>query len=299
MTPQEWLRLRSSRSGPGDVAEARALRGRSRVSVVVPARDEEATVGGLVRELRDGLGDLVAELVVVDDGSTDRTAERAREAGARVVTAQDCRPDVPAAGKGGALWRGLAATSGDLVLFLDADVPVFPAHWAASLLLPLLREPTVALVKAAYDRPLEVDGVVHPGSGGRVTRLVARPLLGLVAPDLTVVAQPLAGETAARRCLLERLSFDGGYGVELGMLLDAHRLVGLAGLAQVDLGVRAHRHQSDAALARMSATLLRVGLDRAGWSPPSDAHGRVVRHDDGTYEHVVEPVELRRLPPLA
>jgi glucosyl-3-phosphoglycerate synthase len=268
------------------------------VSVVVPARDEERTVGSLVRELLTGLHGLVTELVVVDDGSTDATGEQARQAGARVVTARDCRPEVGAAGKGGALWRGLAATSGDLVLFLDADVPHFPAQWAASLLLPLLADPGTGLVKAAYDRPLEVDGVVHPGSGGRVTRLVALPLLDVVAPELTVFAQPLAGETAARRDLLERLSLVGGYGVELALLLDAHRLVGLEGLAQVDLGERSHRHQSDEALALMAATLVRVALDRSDRRTAGDRHGTVRRRRDGTLEHVSVPVELVHLPPL-
>ncbi len=298
VTVQQWLRERTTRTDPGDLDRVRALLGGTTVSVVLPARNEQATVGPLVRELRDGLAGIVTELVVVDDGSTDATADRAQEAGARVVTAQTCRPDVPSAGKGGAMWRGAEATTGDLLLFLDADVPRFPAQWAASLLLPLLRDPTVALVKAAYDRPLEVDGVMHPGSGGRVTRLVALPLLDVVAPELTGFAQPLAGETALRRSLLTGTCLVGGYGVELGLLLDAHEAVGLAGLAQVDLGERSHRHQSDEALALMAATLMRVALDRAGWAPRGDLHGRVRRTATGQLEHVTAPVSLVALPPL-
>jgi glucosyl-3-phosphoglycerate synthase len=265
---------------------------------VLPARNEAGTVGGLVRSLRAGLVELVDELVVVDDGSTDATAALARTAGARVVTAHDVRSDVPPAGKGGALWRGLAATSGELVVFLDADVPEFPPLWVASLLLPLLRDSDVALVKAAYDRPLTVDGVVHPGSGGRVTRLVATPLLSLVAPDLTVFAQPLAGETAARRDLLEGLALVGGYGVELALLLDAHAAVGLDGLAQVDLGERRHRHQSDEALARMSAALLDVVAERQGWAVAGREYARVRRgaHD---FEHVSSPLDTVRMPTLS
>ena len=298
MTPEDWLDRRCFRSLPEDLEQARGLLRGTTVSVVLSARDEEATVGSLVRGLREGLGGLLHELVVVDDGSTDATASRARQAGARVVTADGVRPDVAPAGKGGAMWRGLAATSGELVLFLDADVAQFPAYWAASLLLPLLRDPGVALVKAAYDRPLEVDGVLHPGSGGRVTRLVALPVLDVVAPELTLFAQPLAGETAARRSLLERLSFMGGYGVEMGLLLDAYELVKLDGLAQVDLGERAHRHQSDRALELMATTVLRVALDRAGWPPRGLGHGRVHRRQDGRLEHSVVPVELVRLPRL-
>lgn len=252
-----------------------------------------------MRELLGGLGGLVDQLLVVDDGSSDDTAGEARRAGARVVTARDCRPDVPPAGKGGALWRGrLAGTTGELVLFLDADVPHLPAQWAASLLLPLLLDPRTALVKAAYDRPLEVGGVVHPGSGDRVMRLVALPLLDAVAPELTVFAQPLAGETAARRSLLEGVSLVGGYGVELALLLDAHRLLGLEGLAQVDLGERSHRHQSDAALALMAAKLVRVALDRSGVAAPGGSHGTVHRNALGDLEHVSVPVSVVHLPPL-
>jgi glucosyl-3-phosphoglycerate synthase len=168
---------------------------------------------------------------------------REREAaGTRVVTAGSCRPEVGSAAKGGALWRGLVATEGDFLVFLDADVERFPAAWVASLLLPLFDDPEIRVVKAAYDRPLTVHGVAHPGSGGRVTRLVARPLLDAIAPELTVVAQPLAGETAARRSALETLSLVGGYGVELALLLDVYDEYGLRGLAQVDLGERSHRH---------------------------------------------------------
>ncbi|MCW2608256.1 MAG: putative glycosyltransferase [Frankiales bacterium] len=297
-TEQDWLRRRSTRTASGDLDRVRALLGTTTVSVVLPARDEEATVGALVAELRDGLDGLVHEIVVVDDQSRDATAARAQAAGARVVTTGAVRPDVPAAGKGGALWRGLAATTGELVLFLDADVPHFPAQWAASLLLPLLRDPEVVLVKAAYDRPLEVGGLVHPGSGGRVTRLVALPLLDVVAPELTVFAQPLAGETAARRTLLESLSFVGGYGVELALLLDTHAAVGLDGLAQVDLGERSHRHQSDQALALMATTLVHVVLHRSGWPAAGRRHGRVRRGEGGGLEHVTEPVALVHLPPL-
>lgn len=291
---QDWLTRRSCVSAPGDLDLARRLRGSTTCCVVVPARNEVATVGALVEGLRAGLDDLVDEVVVVDDGSDDGTGAAASRAGARVVDGRDPEGHT---GKGGAMWRGLAATTAELVVFLDADVPDFAPHWVASLLLPMLREPGVALVKAAYDRPLTVDGVVHPGSGGRVTRLVANPLLNLVAPDLTVFAQPLAGETAARRTLLERVSFVGGYGVELGLLLDAHRAVGLDGLAQVDLGVRWHRHHSDVVLAEMATTLLQVAAHRTGCALGTDEFARVRRDDSGTFVHEVRPLRLSSLPP--
>lgn len=292
---------RTTRSAPQDLAEALARKGSTTVSLVLPARDEAATVGPLVAALRDGLvrTGLVDELVVVDDGSRDDTARLAAAAGARVVTQADVHPEVPSAGKGCAMWRGLAATTGDLVLFLDADVPDFPVHWAAGLLLPLLRDEDVSLVKATYDRPLEVDGVSHPGSGGRVTRLVATPLLNVVAPELTVFGQPLAGETAARRRLLERLPFMGGYGVELQLLLDTYRLLGLDGLAQVDLGVRTHRHQSDAALGSMAAALLHLAARQCDPSPTAaPSYARLVRAADGRLELLVDPVPLALLTPL-
>jgi glucosyl-3-phosphoglycerate synthase len=303
---ERWLRERTSRSGPDDLAEALRLKGARTVSLVVPARDEAATVGPLVRTLHDGLcvqTHLVDELVVVDDDSRDATGRLAAAAGARVVTRAGTHPEVPSAGKGCAMWRGLAATTGDLVVFLDADVPDFAVHWVAGLLLPLLRDDRVALVKATYDRPLEVDGVAHPGSGGRVTRLVATPVLNVLAPELVVFGQPLAGETAARRDLLERLPFMTGYGVELRLLLDAHAEVGLDGLAQVDLGVRTHRHQSDAALGAMAVALLHLSArwyGRADVTAPTDAtYARVVRDGSGVLGLQVDPVPLALLPPLA
>lgn len=299
---RRWLATRTSRATEADLGTAVALKGSTTVSLVIPAKDEAATVGALVAALHDGLcvrTHLVDELVVVDDGSSDATARLAAQAGARVVSQADVRPDVPPAGKGCALWRGLAATTGDLVVFLDADVPEFPVHWVAALLLPLLRDARTALVKATYDRPLEVDGVSHPASGGRVTRLVATPLLNVLAPELVVFGQPLAGETAARRTLLEGLSLMSGYGVELQLLLDAYERVGLDGLAQVDLGVRAHRHQSDAALGAMATALVHLSARRQSAAcAPAPTYARVVRDDHAALALVVDPVPLDLLPPL-
>jgi glucosyl-3-phosphoglycerate synthase len=158
-------------------------------------------------------------------------------------------------GKGDALWAGLAAASGDVVAFVDADVDPFDPRFVSGLLGPLLTDPSISFVKGFYHRPLTSGGYSEPDGGGRVTELVARPLLNLFWPDLAGFVQPLAGESAGRREVLDRVPFVSGYGVETAMLVDLLDLVGLDALAQVDLGERAHRNQSNEALGRMAAQI--------------------------------------------
>jgi glucosyl-3-phosphoglycerate synthase len=263
---EQWLGRRSWSCADRPLAELLAAKRASglRVSVVLPALNEELTVGGIVsvirRELMAGTGALgsaaatalVDELVVLDSGSTDRTAETAAEAGAEVIHRDEVLPRLPALpGKGEVLWRSLLVTSGDIVCFVDADLRDFSADFVSGIVGPLLTDPDLRLVKAMYDRPLGDD----PVGGGRVTELVARPLLNLHWPRLAGFVQPLGGEYAARRMLLERLPFPVGYGVELGLLIDALHTVGLDALAQVDVGVRRHRHQDGQALGRMAAAI--------------------------------------------
>lgn len=271
---EDWFARRTWTRPPWSAAELVAARGARTVSVVLPALDEEATVGGVVAAVRPLLGTLVDEIVVVDSGSTDATAARAAAAGARVVARDEVLPDVAVRpGKGEVLWRSLAATSGDVVVFLDSDLVDVDERFVVNLLGPLLAVEGVALVKGFYHRPLRLsDDDAALTGGGRVTELTARPVLASLRPDLVGVVQPLGGEYAATRDLLESVPLAGGYGVEIGLLLDTHRTRGLDAIAQVDLGVRKHRHRSLRALGVTAAEVLDAAVrrcvpDHAGSAP--------------------------------
>lgn len=276
---ERWLSRRSwsVADRPLDRLTAAKRASGATVSVVLPALDEERTVGAIVAEIRRELMErvpLVDELVVIDSGSSDRTAEVAAAAGARVVHRDTILPRVPAVpGKGEVLWRSLLVTGGDIVAFVDADLREFSADFVTGIVGPLLTDPDVHLVKAMYDRPLGETS----GQGGRVTELMARPLLNLHWPLLAGFVQPLGGEYAARRSLLEQLPFPVGYGVELGLLVDALHTVGLDALAQVDVGVRRHRHQDGQALGRMAAAIYRTAQLRL-------ARGHLVRPELTQFE---------------
>lgn len=298
---ERWLSRRSwsAADRPLDSVLAAKRRSATTVSVVLPALDEEATVGQIAAAIRSELMTaavpLVDELVVIDSGSTDRTAEVAAAAGARVVHRDAILPRIPALpGKGEVLWRSLLVTEGDIVCFIDADLRDFDPAFVTGIVGPLLTDPDVDFVKAMYDRPFG-DA---PGQGGRVTELVARPLLNLHWPRLAGFVQPLGGEYAARRSLLERLPFPVGYGVELGLLVDALHTVGLDALAQVDVGVRKHRHQDGQALGRMAAAIYRTAQLRL-----SRAHlvrttlTQFERGEDGFVPRTY-PVDTEERPPM-
>lgn len=250
-----------------DLAAAMA----ERVSVVIPARNEATTVGDVVAGLRRELVErvpLVSELVVIDSDSTDATAQVAADAGATVHRSAEIAPHLGThPGKGEALWKSLFVTSGELLVFVDADLTEWGPHFVTGLVGALTADPATVLVKGWYDRVMDVPGRAPSAEGGRVTELVARPVLDLWWPELAGVVQPLAGEWAARRSFMETLTVPTGYGVEIASLVDALRLHGLDGIAQVDLGARAHRHQKDHDLAVMAAELLAVVHARRGGEP--------------------------------
>ncbi|MEO3824051.1 glucosyl-3-phosphoglycerate synthase [Actinomadura sp. B10D3] len=269
-----WLARRTSTAEDWPPRLLLAAKGDTRISVVLPARDEEATVGAIVAAVRTDLVEripLVDEIVVVDSRSRDRTAAVAAAAGAGVVAQDAVLPEQGRmSGKGEALWKSLAATSGDLIVFVDADLREFTSSYITGLLGPLLTDPSVGYVKGCYDRPLVEGGRRVEGGGGRVTELVARPLINLHWPLLAGVMQPLGGEYAGRRALLERMPFVTGYGVELGLLLDIYQDSGLDAIAQVDLGRRVHAHQSTEALGAMSGQIMLTAWSRL------ERHGRML-----------------------
>lgn len=297
---RDWFETNSYDGRRFDPDALLARKHQTRISVVLPALDEQDTVGDVVATLRAAVVErvpLVDEIVVVDSGSTDATRQVAARAGARVLTAAQVAPGLGhCRGKGEALWKSLFATCGDILVFVDADLTGFGPHFVTGLLGPLLTAPGVSLVKGFYDRPLATGNGVSPDGGGRVTELVARPLLNLYWPRLAGVVQPLAGEYAARRTLLERLPFPRGYGVEIAILIDLLDLVGLDGLAQVDLGRREHSHQSDRDLAAMAASIQATALRRLRLTPSASTltqFGRV----EGVVRARTGAVELNERPP--
>jgi glycosyltransferase involved in cell wall biosynthesis len=304
-----WFDARTFRAGQWTadhlVRHLEADPAAARVSVVLPARNEEATVGAIVETLVADLVQrvpLVDEIVVMDSGSTDRTAAVATDAGARVIAVDAVAPALGAVrGKGEALWKSLLVTEGDLLVFLDADLRDFTSRYVVGLLGPLVFHPEVAYVKATYDRPLTTTAGVAPAGGGRVTELLARPLLNAWWPRLSGIVQPLSGEYAGRRSVLERVPFVTGYGVEVGLLIDVLEVVGLDGLAQVDLERRVHRHQADQSLGRMSGELLQAIVRRlpAGTPPARPELDQFVRGWDGRYEIVPWTVTALERPPIA
>ena len=275
-----------------DLERAAAAKGGRTVSVCIPCRNEARTIGELVGKVRRTLVDqrgLVDELIVLDDRSTDGTGAIATAAGARVVHIDEVHARYGVGnGKGNALWATLAASRGDFVVWCDGDVTSFEPSWVTRLLVPLLTTDDVALVKGCYDRPTD-----H-GGGGRTTELVARPLISLFFPELAGLHQPLSGEYAVRREMIEQLPFVEGWGAEIAMLIDVDERYGAEAIAQVDLGTRLHRHQDLHALSLQAAEVMATVLARTPAAAAFAESELALHRPNG----VDEPLNLAERPPL-
>jgi glucosyl-3-phosphoglycerate synthase len=298
ITDDNWLAERSWSRPSWTIAELEAAKAGRTVSVVLPALNEEETVASVVGTIEPMLGGLVDELVVLDSGSTDDTAIRALTAGARVVSREEAVPELPTQpGKGEVLWRSLAATSGDIIAFVDSDLIDPDPMFVPKLVGPLLTADGVHLVKGFYRRPLMVSGREDANGGGRVTQLVARPLLAALRPGLSGVLQPLGGEYAGTRELLGSVPFAPGYGVEIGLLIDTYDRLGLEAIAQVNLGVRAHRNRPLTELSAMSRQVVATLLSRCGVT--DSGVGLTQFFADGAgFTPRISPVSLDDRPPM-
>ena len=306
---QAWIaaNTRDALNPPGSLDVRRsiaALKGTTRISVVIPARNEEDTLGRIVAAMRHDLmleSAIIDELLVIDSDSTDGTAAIARGAGASVHSAADIRPDLGwFPGKGEAMWKSLFVATGDIIVFIDGDLTTFSTDYVPALVMPLLHDARLQLVKGCYQRDLTAPGldVLGTRQGGRVTELMARPLINVWWPALAGVIQPLAGEWAARRDLLGSLAIPCGYGVELAVLVDTFTRFGLDSIGQVDLGVRDHTHQDLASLGTMAAEILAAATTRR--FPDANALGttitQVQRELDG-YAIIDRQINAQERPP--
>ncbi len=308
-----WLAGHSWHRPTWTMAELVAAKAGRTISVVLPALNEAETVAAVINTITPMLGEtsmlggLVDELIVLDSGSTDDTAARARAAGARVVHREEALPEIaPQPGKGEALWRSLAATTGDIMVFIDSDLIDPDPMFVPRLVGPLLTEDGIHLVRGFYRRPLKVGDGEDANGGGRVTELVARPLLAALRPELGYVLQPLGGEYAGTRELLTAVPFAPGYGVEIGILIDTYDRFGLDAIAQVNLGVRTHRNRPLSELGPMSrqiiATLLtRCGIDDSGVGLTQflpDGPGQGPQGEPQGYRTKTSAVSLADRPPM-
>jgi glucosyl-3-phosphoglycerate synthase len=293
-----WLAGHSWHRPTWTLAELEAAKRGRTISVVLPALNEAETVGSVIDTITPMLGGLVDELIVLDSGSTDATATRARAAGARVVTREEALPDVaPRPGKGEALWRSLAATTGDIIVFIDSDLIDPDPMFVPRLVGPLLTADGIHLVRGFYRRPLKVGDGEDANGGGRVTELVARPLLAALRPELGYVLQPLGGEYAGTRELLTSVPFASGYGVEIGILIDTYDRFGLGAIAQVNLGVRTHRNRPLSELGPMSRQIIATLLTRCGITDSGVGLTQFIPDGDG-YLTRASTVSLDDRPPM-
>lgn len=293
-----WLRGQTWQRPAWTVADLVAAKGDRTVSVVLPALNEAGTVAAVIDTITPMLGGLVDELIVLDSGSTDETEARAVAAGARVVRREEALPEIPPQpGKGEVLWRSLAATTGDIIVFIDSDLIDPDPMFVPRLVGPMLTEDGIHLVRGYYRRPLKVGAGEDASGGGRVTELVARPLLAALRPELGCILQPLGGEYAGTRELLTSIPFAPGYGVEIGILIDTYDRLGLDGIAQVNLGVRTHRNRPISDLGPMSRQIIATLLTRCGIGDSGVGLTQFFPDGDG-YVARTSSVSLEDRPPM-
>jgi glucosyl-3-phosphoglycerate synthase len=275
-----------------------------KVSLCLPTFNEERTIGQEIVILKAELADrypLLDEIAVIDSGSTDETLDIAATFGAQVYTASEHLAECGShQGKGENLWKALYLLTGDIIVYVDADIKNIHPRFVYGLVGPLIQNPDIHYVKAFYDRPIAYSGKLRPTGGGRVTEILIRPLFSLFYPELAAILQPLSGEYAGRRSILEQIPFPVGYGVETAMLIDIYQRLGMQGFAQTDLDRRVHRNQETIALGRMAFGVLRTFFARLRRDHNVDFHHdlpsimRQFEVGDGTYhqvEHLIEEIE--------
>ncbi len=278
------------------------------ISLCIPALNEEKTIGKEVVLFKSELQDrypLLDEIAVIDSGSTDRTREVAADFGADVYLSADILPEMGfKRGKGENLWKAIYQLKGDIIVYVDADIKNIHPRFAYGLVAPLIYRPEIKYVKAFYDRPLALSREIRPSGGGRVTEILVRPLFSLFFPELTAIIQPLSGEYAVRREILERIPFPVGYGVETSHLIDVYQEWGLEAFAQTDLDQRVHRHQPTRDLGKMAFGILRTFLKRlrertiVGDLPELTANLRQFQVQGDHYEQVIHEIYEEERPPM-
>jgi glucosyl-3-phosphoglycerate synthase len=281
-----------------------------KISLCFPTLNEEKTIAKEIIIMRSELVlkyPLIDEIVVIDSGSIDNTVSIAQEYGADVYLSEDILPDLPQQykGKGENLWKALYVTNGDVIVYIDADIKNIHHRFVYGLVAPLLLNEKIKYVKAFYDRPIAIDAArIQPTGGGRVTELVVRPLFSLLYPELSQIIQPLSGEYAGCRSILEKLNFPIGYGIETSMLLDIYEKWGLDIIAQVDLDRRIHRNQDTLSLGRMAFGILQTifrRIEKQGLIEiKHQLFNRMLQYQitDGVYEPSIFEIKEQERPPI-
>lgn len=312
MNLNEWLK--SNTYHHSEFRDLRALveakeQAGLKISLCIPTLNEEKTIGKEVVIFRSELMQrypLIDEIAIIDSGSTDKTLEIAASFGADTYLADDILPEVEAKrGKGENLWKAVYQLTGDIIVYIDADIKNIHPRFVYGLVGPLIHRPEVQYVKAFYDRPLAFSQGVRPSGGGRVTEILIRPLFSLFFPELTAIIQPLSGEYAVRREVLERIPFPIGYGVETSHLIDVYSLYDMQAFAQTDLDQRVHRNQPTRSLGKMAFGILQTFLSRVEKLgvikeiPETSTILRQFQVQDQTFETVEHTIVEEERPPMA